>query len=151
MRPQTVRVGSGGNSYAGGETEMIEILVNRSDRWLRALVEYFGERYQRDLAKCVIEHSRNLVGETLTHILHGATQKALRDAKLLEQAITAVREQSREDLLISRATRIHWDPRHLEEVKIMFRKKYRVDLGTRLREVSNKEFGEFLVRMMREN
>lgn len=77
--------------------------------------------------------------------------KPLRDAKLLEQAIRAVKEENREDLLISRATRIHWDPRHLRNVKRAFGKKFQVNVGDRIRDVARGSYMEFLLRMLREN
>lgn len=85
------------------------------------------------------------------HILNGAADKPLRDAKLLEQAMTAQLQDNREDLLISRATRIHWDPRHLRNVKRAYRKKYRKAVGDRLREVTSGSYLEFLLKMMRED
>jgi hypothetical protein len=91
-----------------------------------------------------------LQGETLLHILNGLIDRPLRDAKLLDQAITAVTEQNREDLLISRATRVHWDVKHLRRVKSVFRKKYRVDVGERIRDVEKGSYLEFLLKMMRE-
>lgn len=89
-------------------------------------------------------------GETLLHILNGAVNKGLRDAKLLEQAIRAVDEDNREDLLISRATRIHWDPTHLRAVKRAFAKKYHESVGDRIKSVARGSYAEFLLQMMRE-
>ncbi|TGZ80274.1 Annexin [Ascodesmis nigricans] len=134
---------------SGGETEMIEIIVNRSNRWLQAVVEKYRLVYNRDLQKSIRDRSRNL-GETLLHVLAGATNAPLRDAKLLDQAITAAIEDRREDLLISRATRVHWDVAHLKRVKNAFRRKYGVELGERIRAATRGGYQEMLVRMVRE-
>ena len=45
----------------GGETMMVEILVNRSDRWIREMARLYKATYGRDLAKAVRRHSKNLV------------------------------------------------------------------------------------------
>lgn len=139
------------NSAGGGETEMISIIVNRNDVWLREIAAVYRQVYERDLAKAIIRHSKNLVGETLLHILNGAVDKPLRDAKLLDQAINAVVEESREDLLISRATRIHWDAKHLRRVKKVFKKKYGITVGARIVAVTKGSYREFLLRMLRED
>jgi Annexin len=68
----------------------------------------------------------------------------------LEQAITALVEEGREDLLISRTVRVHWDPYHLERVKKVYKKKFKVDLGKRLEGVVEGDFLKFLIRMVRE-
>jgi hypothetical protein len=60
-------------------------------------------------------------------------------------------EESREDLLISRATRIHWDAKHLRRVKKVFRKKYGASVGTRVVAVTKGSYREFLLRMLRED
>lgn len=50
----------------------------------------------------------------------------MRDALLLHQALRESRTgKERSELLISRLIRLHWEPRHLEQVKQEFRKRYR--------------------------
>lgn len=44
----------------GGETEMVGIIVTRSDRWLREMAALYRQVYERDLAKAIIKHSKNL-------------------------------------------------------------------------------------------
>ena len=54
--------------------------------------------------------------------------------------------------MISRATRIHWDPKHLRKVKRVFKKKYHTEVGTRIFEIGAKGSSrEFLLRMLRED
>lgn len=45
----------------GGETEMIEILVSRSNRWLKEVARMYRRVYERDLAKAIMKRSKNLV------------------------------------------------------------------------------------------
>jgi hypothetical protein len=45
----------------GGETEMVGIIVKRSDRWLCELAVQYRITYERDLGKAIIRHSKNLV------------------------------------------------------------------------------------------
>ncbi|KAI5846508.1 hypothetical protein DFP73DRAFT_476391 [Morchella snyderi] len=135
----------------GGETMMIEIVVNRSDAWIREVAALYRNTHGRDLPKAIMRHSKNLVGETLLHVINGAIDKPLRDAKLMEQALSALIESGREDLLISRCVRVHWDPYHLERVKQAYKKKFKVDLGKRMRDaVEDGNFEDFLVRMIRD-
>ena len=139
----------------GGEIIMIEILVDRSDRWIKEMAGQHKATHQRDLAKAVMRHSKNLVvrmtkfsyslflclfakrwiGETILHTINGAVDKPLRDAKLLEQTITALVEQGRGDLLISRMVRVHWNPYHMDCIKKVYKKKFKVDLSGGLREL----------------
>jgi len=45
----------------GGEIIMIEILVDRSDWWIKEMAGQHKATHQRDLAKAVMRHSKNLV------------------------------------------------------------------------------------------
>ncbi|KAL8742691.1 MAG: hypothetical protein Q9184_008212, partial [Pyrenodesmia sp. 2 TL-2023] len=108
-------------SKEGGETAMINIIVVRSDKHLREVLRTFEASYRKNFAREMIEKSRNLVGETLAHILNGVLNRPVRDALLLHQAITET-SKDRTELLVSRLVRFHWEPKHLEKVKAEYRR-----------------------------
>ncbi|KAL6237073.1 hypothetical protein BDW75DRAFT_94313 [Aspergillus navahoensis] len=140
-------------SRNGGETAMIYIIVRRSDSHLREVLRAYDKIYQRNFARDMIQKSQNLVGETLAHILNGAINRPMRDALLLHQALRESRSgRERSELLISRLVRLHWEPRHLENVKVEFRRRY----GERLEEAiaeeilpssGGSEWGEFCIQL----
>ncbi|KPI44527.1 uncharacterized protein AB675_8247 [Cyphellophora attinorum] len=110
---------------AGGESAMISIIVVRSDAHLREVMKAFEKAYEVNFARAMIEKSRNLVGETLAHILNGALNRPMRDALLLHQAIAETQPgKERAELLISRLVRLHWEPKHLERVKQQYENRY---------------------------
>ncbi|KIW35229.1 uncharacterized protein PV07_01935 [Cladophialophora immunda] len=109
----------------GGETDMIKIIVLRSDAHLREVLRLFERTYGVNFARQMITKSRNLVGETLAHILNGALNRPMRDALLLHQAISETAPgKERTELLISRLVRMHWEPKHLERVKAVYKERY---------------------------
>ncbi|KAL4805551.1 hypothetical protein BDV18DRAFT_141255 [Aspergillus unguis] len=140
-------------SRNGGETAMIYIIVRRSDSHLREVMRAYEKMYGRNFAREMIQKSQNLVGETLAHILNGAINRPMRDALLLNQALRDSRSgRERSELLISRLVRLHWEPRHLENVKSEFRRRY----GERLEEAiaeeilptsGGSEWGEFCIQL----
>ncbi|CAL5866011.1 uncharacterized protein PFLUO_LOCUS218 [Penicillium psychrofluorescens] len=142
-------------SREGGETAMIEIIVLRSDAHLREVLRAYESAYGHNFARAMIAKSRNLVGETLAHILNGAINRPMRDALLLHQALRESRSgRERSELLISRLVRLHWEPRHLEQVKTEYRRRY----GERLEEAiaeevittsGGSEWGEFCIELSR--
>ncbi|KAJ5118920.1 hypothetical protein N7476_011275 [Penicillium atrosanguineum] len=142
-------------SKEGGETAMINIIVLRSDTHLRELLRTYEGHYGQNFARAMIAKSRNLVGETLAHILNGAINRPMRDALLLHQAL---RESSsgreRSELLISRLVRLHWEPRHLELVKAEYRRRYNERLEEAIAEEvmsssGGTEWGEFCIELAR--
>ncbi|KAL1973852.1 hypothetical protein VTN31DRAFT_5412 [Thermomyces dupontii] len=142
-------------SREGGETAMIHIILLRSDSHLREILRVYERQYKHNFARAMIAKSRNLVGETLAHILNGAINRPMRDALLLHQAIRESKStRERSELLISRLVRLHWEPKHLELVKREYRKRY----GERLEETIAEEimassggsdWGEFCIELAR--
>jgi hypothetical protein len=117
----------------GGETAMIQIIVLRSDAHLREVLRTFEKTFHLNFAREMINKSRNLVGETLAHILNGALNRPMRDALLLHQAIAETAPgKERAELLISRAVRLHWEHSHMQRVKRVYKERYGIDIGQAL-------------------
>jgi hypothetical protein len=128
----------------GGETLMMSIVVQRSDSHLRAIYEEYERRYRANFARESLKKSGNLVGELLAHILNGVINRPMRDTLLLHHAITASRKDSlRRELLISRLVRFHWDPRHMSEIRKVYRERYGRELQEAVREATRGEWGVF--------
>ncbi|KAJ5111082.1 hypothetical protein N7532_001617 [Penicillium argentinense] len=142
-------------SRDGGETAMIQIIVTRSDAHLREVLRAYEAVYGHNFARAMIAKSRNLVGETLAHILNGAINRPMRDALLLHQALRESRSgRERSELLISRLVRLHWEPKHLEKVKIEYRRRYDERLEEAIAEEvmsssTGAEWGEFCIELVR--
>jgi hypothetical protein len=81
-------------------------------------------------------------GETLAHILNGVINRPVRDALLLHQAL-AETSKDRVELLVSRLVRYHWEPRHLEVVKVEYKRKYGISLERDLEAGTKGDFGDF--------
>lgn len=79
----------------------------------------------------------------------------MRDALLLHQALRESRSgRERSELLISRLVRLHWEPRHLEQVKIEYRRRYNERLEEAIAEEimsssTGAEWGEFCIELAR--
>lgn len=166
-------------SREGGETAMIHIIVLRSNAHLRDVLRTYEGIYGHNFARAMIAKSQNLVvcavffqssisvlvrsfaslilsqGETLAHILNGAINRPMRDALLLHQALRESRSgRERSELLISRLVRLHWEPRHLEQVKSEYRRRYgeRVEEAVAEEVMSSSggaEWGEFCIELAR--
>ncbi|KAG0154041.1 hypothetical protein PDIDSM_1420 [Penicillium digitatum] len=139
----------------GGETAMIHIIVLRSDTHLREVLRAYEDNHGHNFARAMISKSRNLVGETLAHILNGAINRPMRDALLLHQALRESRPgRERSELLISRLVRLHWEPRHLDLVKNEYRRRYHERLEEAIAEEilslnGGEDWGEFCIELAR--
>lgn len=80
----------------------------------------------------------------MAHILNGVINKPVRDALLLNHALTASKKDGlRRELLISRLVRYHWDRKHMALVKRAYRERYREDLSDAVREGTSGDWGAF--------
>lgn len=79
----------------------------------------------------------------------------MRDALLLHQAVRESRTgRERSELLISRLVRLHWEPRHLEQVKIEYRRRYNERIEEAIAEevmssATGSDWGEFCIELAR--
>jgi hypothetical protein len=142
----------------GGESAMIQIIVLRSDAHLREVLRAFEQAYGVNFAGAMIEKSRNLVGETLAHVLNGALNRPMRDALLLHQAIAEVAPgKERAELLISRLVRLHWESKHLERVKAQYEARYgrsvenaiRKEVHAPMKTEEGRQWAEFCIELVR--
>ncbi|KAK2608450.1 hypothetical protein QQS21_003019 [Conoideocrella luteorostrata] len=128
----------------GGESAMIGIVVKRSESHLRAVLQEYEHHYRANFAREALKKSGNLVGELLAHILNGVINRPVRDALLLNHALTASRKDGlRRELLISRLVRFHWDPAHMQAVKKAYTERYVVDLSEAVRDGTSGQWGQF--------
>ncbi|KAM0561198.1 hypothetical protein ACHAPJ_003702 [Fusarium lateritium] len=131
-------------SEKGGETAMINIIVQRSDSHLRAILQEYERQYRANFARDALKKSGNLVGELLAHILNGVINRPVRDALLIHHATSASRKDGlRRELLISRLVRYHWDPHHMRAIKQAFRERYGRAMRDAIRDATSGEWGEF--------
>lgn len=63
--------------------------------------------------------------------LRTGTDKALRDAMLLEDAMAGV--GTKDHLLVNRVIRIHWDQNHVQQVKGAYQHKCHTSLAHRIK------------------
>jgi annexin A7/11 len=79
----------------------------------------------------------------LLHQLRTATDRALRDAQLLEDSMAGVGTKDR--LLLNRCVRAHWDKAHLQRVKVAYRGKFHRDLATAIKSETSGDYEKALL------
>ena len=81
--------------------------------------------------------------DALLMILRGGTDRAMRDAMLLEDTMRGA--GTKDDLLLNRVIRYHWDRTHLNQVKGAYRHRYQLDLATRIQGDTRGDFQRLLL------
>ncbi|KAK6330982.1 hypothetical protein TWF718_003176 [Orbilia javanica] len=124
-----------------------KIVITRSTTHLRELMRMYKKLFDgQDLARLIAEKLNGLIGEALLHVLNGVLNKPARDARLLEESMKGV--GTRDDLLVARLVRIHWDPEHLTAVKEAYKTKYGMSLKERIKGECSGSYQEFLLNLI---
>jgi annexin A7/11 len=79
----------------------------------------------------------------LVHQLRSGTDKAMRDAYLLEDAMSGA--GTKDALLTNRVVRMHWDRAHMQQVKGAFQHKFRKTLKSRIQGETSGDYEKLLV------
>ncbi|KAK0672563.1 hypothetical protein QBC41DRAFT_216796, partial [Cercophora samala] len=124
---------------------LISTVTQSSDRHLSEMLEIYNQNYDgANLAKDALKASGNELGEIVAHVFNGVINKPLRDAMLIHHALTASRRDPlRNDLLISRLVRCHWNRGHMRDAEGEYRSKYGMELHLAVRDATSGEFGRF--------
>lgn len=79
----------------------------------------------------------------LLHQLRTGTDKAMRDALLLEDAMAGA--GTKDALLTNRVVRIHWDRNHMQQVKGAYQHKFHRSLKSRITGETTGDYEKLLV------
>lgn len=75
--------------------------------------------------------------------LRTGVDKAMRDAQLLEDAMAGA--GTKDELLVSRVVRAHWDRAHMQNVKGAYRHRFHKDLGARIRGETSGDYEKLML------
>lgn len=81
--------------------------------------------------------------DALLVMLRGATDRAMRDAMLLEETMKGA--GTKDDMLLNRVIRYHWDRNHMAQVKGAYRHRYKRELASRIKGETRGDFERLLL------
>lgn len=126
-----------------------EILVTRSDAMIRKIVSrYDGMSHGKSLEKMIEKKFGGGMRTALLYILHGAKDKAMREARALEATMKGMGTKDEE--LSYRLAILHWDKDFLRLVIQAYKKEFpdRVSLATRVKGETSGYYGKFLLALL---
>ena len=107
------------------------ILTNRSDGQIRAIAQAYEQKYRRPLEKVLVSEFAGHMEQALVQMVRCGADRTMRDAIALEDCMAGA--GTRDDLLVTRVVKIHWNPYHVQQVKAAYRQRYGHDLLHRIR------------------
>lgn len=127
------------------EMTVCRILVNSSNIHIRAIAYEYNLQHG-PLVDCIKKEFSGHMKDALVYIVEGATDPVKRDAVLLEASMKGF--GTKDDLLISRLVRAHWNRIHLESVKNAYRSTYHKELRDRVKGETSGDYRDMLLTMI---
>lgn len=126
--------------------EVCGIFARSSDTELRAINHAFQTRYYTSLADHITKNFSGHMQDALLRMLLTATDPAMRDAVALEDCMKGA--GTKDEKLVVRVVRLHWNRAHLHQVKGAYRVKYGEDLVRRVRGETSGDYQRLMVAML---
>lgn len=126
--------------------EVCGIFARSSDNELRAIDQAFNARYHTSLEKFVKDEFSGHMEGALLQMLRTATDPAMRDAMLLEDCMAGA--GTKDERLVVRVVRLHWNRMHTDQVKRAYQKKYAFDLIKKIKDETSGDYEKLMVAML---
>lgn len=127
-------------------TEVCAVFAQASNAELRAISQTFESRYHIPLERHIEKEFSGHMEDALLLMLRTATDPAMRDAILLEESMSGM--GTKDERLIVRVVRTHWDRNHKEMVKRAYQHKYKKNLIDRVRGETSSDYQRLMVALL---
>ncbi|OAA65532.1 annexin [Niveomyces insectorum RCEF 264] len=125
------------------EIRVCSILTTRNDNHLRAVAYAYQQQYARTLEDVIRREFSGHMESALLYQLRHATDKYMHQASLLEDAMVGA--GTRDQLLIARVVRMHWDRSNMANVRGAYETRYRKNLAQRIRGETSGDYERMLL------
>ncbi|KAJ8522392.1 hypothetical protein ONZ45_g1041 [Pleurotus djamor] len=155
VNPQAVDADADALYKAGvgkrGTNEIIfcEILANRSGPHLTALSNAYHVKYKMTLTRAIKKEFSGHMRDALLYIAEGAKRDGRgvwRDAKLMEKAMAGL--GTKDERLVWRIVRAHWDRQRMEEIKAAYQSKYKKSLAARVKGETSGDYQKLMLHLI---
>lgn len=132
-----------GRTVGADQIIVCNILTSRSDGQIRAICQQFEQRYRQSLEKALEKKFDNHMEDALVLLVRRACDRAMADAVQLEEAMAGL--GTKDQLLVQRVVRVHWNRTHMDQVKRAYQHRYKKDLIARVRGETSGDYQRLMV------
>ncbi|KAI0974458.1 hypothetical protein F4678DRAFT_422755 [Xylaria arbuscula] len=128
-----------------GTDEMLvcSILSTRNDNQIRAISKTYEEKFRRPLEEVIKREFSGHMKEALLFQLRNAVDKYMHAASLLEDAMSGA--GTKDQLLVSRVVRYHWERHTLENIKGAYKHRYKKSVASRIKGETSGDYERLMV------
>ena len=122
------------------------ILSSRSDGQIRAIAQAYEHKYRIPLETVIKKEFSGHMEDALVQMVRCGADRAMMGALALEECMKG--PGTKDEKLVSRVVRLHWDRAHMGQVKGAYRARYKRDLVGRIRGETSGDYERILVAMV---
>lgn len=119
------------------------ILTQRSDNQIRAIAQLYQREHKKTLEDTIRSSFSGHMEDALVLAVGRAVDRAKADAYGMEATMKGL--GTKDDLLINKTVRIHWDKQHTDQVKKAYQHFFKKDLIKRVKGETSGEYKYALV------
>ena len=135
-----------GTKMGTDQNAVCAVLSQRSDGQIRAIAHAYHARYHRELSQVLAKEFSGHMKDALLRMLGCGEDRAKADAQALEDAMRG--PGTKDQLLVARVVRMHWDRQHLQQVKGAYRHFHKRELGQRVRGETSGDYQRLMVALI---
>ena len=128
------------------ELQVCSVISHRSDGQLRAIAQMYQQKYSTTLQKIIEREFSGHMKEALLLMVNRATDPAMTEAELLEAAMKGM--GTKDNLLVQRVIRNHWNPAHKDQVKRAYAHRYKRDLISRVKGEVSGDYQKLMIAVL---
>ncbi|KAI3329365.1 Annexin [Xylariaceae sp. AK1471] len=128
-----------------GTDEMLvcSILSTRNDAQIRAINHSYEQKFRRRFEDVIKKEFSGHMEAALLFQLRNAVDKYMNAATLFEDAMAGA--GTKDQLLVARVIRYHWDRQTMENIKGAYRQKYKRSLASRIKGETSGDYEKLMV------
>lgn len=132
-----------GNIISKNSAQVCDILITRNDAQLRAIAQAYQQRFHVPLPKLIVDKFSGHMEDALTLLLARAINRPEAEAVRLEDAMAGL--GTKDDLLVQRVVRCHWDQGFMKQVSEAYKRKYGKTLVKRIEGETRGDYERLMV------
>jgi annexin A7/11 len=132
-----------GNIFSKNSDQVCDILISRNDAQLRAICQGYQQRFHAPLPKVIVDKFSGHMEDALTLLLARALNRPEAEATRLEDAMAGM--GTKDELLVQRVVRCHWDLAFMGQVRDAYKRKYGKSLVKRIEGETRGDYERLMV------
>lgn len=132
-----------GNMISKNASSVCDLLFTRNDAQIRAISQTYQQRFREPLEKAIKSKFSGHMEDALVLLLQRATNRAEAEAVRLEDSMAGL--GTKDDLLVQRVVRCHWDQNFMRAVNEAYKRKYGKTLVKRIQGETRSDYERLMV------